>query len=199
MDGTCWRWVGNGTRMKLTWEKRKHVKASIRCVVSFFVFCQAILILVPFPAHRQQVPSRKGEHLIPISVFFGLSQIELCCEGKPSYKDKKLCQLNSIYPKTEFNFTPMGEGGPFMWTNVIEYIHSKDPWIPQDYHRILSVRAKRWIEIIDLLLWMMIISHKRPWEEPSKSYTVIVILFWMLWQHMINLSASTWFYKSLNC
>ena len=39
-DGTCWRWIGNGIRMKLAGEKkRKHVKARIRCVVSFFVFC----------------------------------------------------------------------------------------------------------------------------------------------------------------
>ena len=46
-DSTCWRWVGNGTRMKLAWEKRKHISVRIRCVVSFFVFCQANLILVP--------------------------------------------------------------------------------------------------------------------------------------------------------
>ena len=42
--------------MKLAWKKRKHIKARIRCVVSFFVFCQANLILVPFSAHCQQVP-----------------------------------------------------------------------------------------------------------------------------------------------
>ena len=42
LDGTCWRWVGNGTKMKLAWKKRKHIKARIRCVVSFFVFFQAI-------------------------------------------------------------------------------------------------------------------------------------------------------------
>ena len=38
-------------------EKKEHIKASIRCVVSLFVFCQANIILVPFPAHRQQVLS----------------------------------------------------------------------------------------------------------------------------------------------
>ena len=43
--------------MKLASKKRKHISVRIRCVVSFFVFCQANLILVPFPAHRQQVPS----------------------------------------------------------------------------------------------------------------------------------------------
>ena len=43
--------------MKLAWEKRKHISVRIRCVVSFFVFCQANLILVLFPAHCQQVPS----------------------------------------------------------------------------------------------------------------------------------------------
>ena len=56
-DGTCLRWIGNGTRIKLAWKKRKHIKARIRHVVSFFVFYQANLILVPFPTHRQQVPS----------------------------------------------------------------------------------------------------------------------------------------------
>ena len=39
-DSTCWRWVGNGTRMKLAWKKRKYIKARIKCVVSFFVFFQ---------------------------------------------------------------------------------------------------------------------------------------------------------------
>ena len=29
--------------MKLAWNKRKHIKARMRCVVSFFVFCQANL------------------------------------------------------------------------------------------------------------------------------------------------------------
>ena len=41
-DGTCWRWVGNRTRMKLAWKKRKYIKARIRYVVSFFVFSRQI-------------------------------------------------------------------------------------------------------------------------------------------------------------
>ena len=43
--------------MKLAWKKRKPIKTRMRCVVSFLVFCQENLFLVPFPAHRQQVPS----------------------------------------------------------------------------------------------------------------------------------------------
>ena len=40
-DCTCFRWLGNGTRIKLAWIRRKHIEARIRYVVSFFVFCQA--------------------------------------------------------------------------------------------------------------------------------------------------------------
>ena len=57
-DNTCLRSVGNGTRIKLNWKKGKHIEVKIRCVVSFFgFFFQGNFILVPFPAHRQQVLS----------------------------------------------------------------------------------------------------------------------------------------------
>ena len=62
--------------MKLAWKNRKHIKARIRCVVSF--------ILVPFPTHRQQVPSCLVTVLIMlayISYVGQLTQILSVCGG----------------------------------------------------------------------------------------------------------------------
>ena len=67
--------------MKLA-RKKENTKARIRCVVSFFVFCQANLILVPLPTHRRQVPP--GMHALRtkfslIIWWFGNFEKVWCC------------------------------------------------------------------------------------------------------------------------
>ena len=56
-DGTCLRWAGNGTRIKFAWQNTKKLTTHLILALMCFLFFQSNFILVPFPTHRQQVPS----------------------------------------------------------------------------------------------------------------------------------------------
>ena len=49
--------TGNGTRIKFAWKNTKKLTTHLILVLVCFRFFQANFILVPFPTHRQQVPS----------------------------------------------------------------------------------------------------------------------------------------------
>ena len=90
--------------MKLAWKKRKHIKAKIRCVVSFFVFCQANFILVPFPAHRQHVRSMhsNGTLLLPLPLMLPLDArcvytLTLSVESVALHERWELVSVNNVY------------------------------------------------------------------------------------------------------
>ena len=50
-------WAGNGTRIKFAWQNTKKLTTHLILTLRCFLFSQANFILIPFPTHRQQVPS----------------------------------------------------------------------------------------------------------------------------------------------